>query len=157
MHHNNQTKNCSGAAFTRLHHPTGRLLKRLGTLSGTEKGDGPERDETLRWMRKLGPERVRGWKFVRSSKLTQAELQEVENNIRELFDLCRICGKEGHFAARCPLRSRSNAVKKKKKEEKGIHHQLAKKGSSSSSKPKKKNEARVVVVKKKRDSKSKCI
>ena len=80
---------CRGAAFTKRHKPTGRLLKRLGTLDGMQEGDGPERDETLRWMHKLGPEKVRGWKFVRGGKLTLSELQEVESNLRELFDLCR--------------------------------------------------------------------
>ena len=104
-----------GAAFTRRNKPTGRLLKRLGTLDGNEKGDGPERDETLRWMHKLGPDRVRGWKFVRGGKLTKGELQEIEDNIRELFDLCRICGKDGHFAAKCPLRK-----KKKDQQQKAV-------------------------------------
>ena len=65
-------------------------------------GDGPERDETLRWMHKIGPHKVRGWKFVRRGALTKMELQEVESNIRELFDLCRACGKKGHFARYCP-------------------------------------------------------
>ena len=83
-------------------------MPRLGTLNGG--GDGPERDETLRWMHKLGPEKVRGWKFVRRGKLTSAELAEIQSNIRELFDLCRICGKKGHFAMQC--KSRKNLGKK---------------------------------------------
>jgi hypothetical protein len=89
------------AAFTRIHKPSGKFLKRLGNLRGS--GDGPERDETLRWMHKLGPEKVRGWKYVRSGPLLKGELAEIESNIRELFDLCRTCGKRGHFATRCPL------------------------------------------------------
>ena len=80
-----------GAAFTRLHKPTGKLLPRLGNLQGG--GDGPERDETLRQMYKRGPQMVRGWKYVRAGLLRREELEEIESNIRELFDLCRRCGK----------------------------------------------------------------
>jgi hypothetical protein len=90
------------AAFTRLHKPTGKLLKRLGDLSlGQKASDGPERDETLRWMKRLGPQKVRGWKYVRRSSLNSMELREIESNMRELFDLCRTCGKKGHFASKC--------------------------------------------------------
>lgn len=94
------------ASFTREHKPSGKFLKRLGNLSGS--GDGPERDETLRWMHKLGPEKVRGWKYVRKGPLLKCELKDIESNIRELFDLCRTCGKNGHFATQCP----SNKVKR---------------------------------------------
>jgi hypothetical protein len=38
-------KGMRGAAFAKLHRPTGRLLPRLGELKGN--WDGPERDETL--------------------------------------------------------------------------------------------------------------
>lgn len=99
-----------GASFTKAHKPTGRLLKRLGSLEG--EGDGPERDETLRWMHKLGPERVRGWKFVRKGKLSTEELGEVQTNIRELFDLCRVCGKKGHFARQCTKKKAALHIKK---------------------------------------------
>jgi hypothetical protein len=87
-----------GAAFTRIFKPTGCRLPRLGTLSGA--GDGPERDETLRQMDARGANKVRGWKFC-SRKLSKADLSEIENNIRELKDLCRRCGRSGHFAAHC--------------------------------------------------------
>lgn len=76
-----------GAAFTRLHPPTGRLLPRLGNLEGD--GDGPERDETLRQMYKRGPQRVRGWKYVRPGPLSAHDMEDIERNIREVFDLCR--------------------------------------------------------------------
>ena len=89
----------SGSGFTRRHRPTGRLLPRLGNLEGD--GDGPERDETLRQMYKRGPQMVRGWKYVRPGLLRRGDLDDVETNIRELFDLCRRCGKAGHFALQC--------------------------------------------------------
>ena len=95
-----------GAAFTRLHKPTGKLLPRLGNLEGD--GDGPERDETLRQMYKRGPQTVRGWKYVRSGPLRQTELEDIESNIRELFDLCRRCGKAGHFVSQCRERKDRN-------------------------------------------------
>lgn len=95
----NQHATSEGCAFTKLHKPTGKFLKRLGNLRGS--GDGPERDETLRWMHKLGPQNVRGWKYVRAGPLTKCELDDIEVNIRELFDLCRVCGKKGHFASQC--------------------------------------------------------
>ena len=88
-----------GAAFTRLHRPTGKLMPRMGNLQGD--GDGPERDETLRQMYVRGPQWVRGWKYVRSAALKPSELHDIECNIRELFDLCRRCGRTGHFARQC--------------------------------------------------------
>jgi hypothetical protein len=105
-----------GARFTKRFKPTGRLLPRLGTLTGG--GDGPERDETLRQMDHLGPQKVRGWKFC-SAKLSIPDLREIEDNIRELKDLCRKCGRPGHFAMRCCFKvdrhGKSTATNRKKK------------------------------------------
>lgn len=88
-----------GAKFTsHLFRPTGRQLPRLGILCGP--GDGPERDETLRQMELRGPEYVRGWKFC-NQNLTLEDRVEIEANLRELFDLCRRCGRPDHFARSC--------------------------------------------------------
>lgn len=87
-----------GADFTRLHKPTGVLLPRLGVLEG--EGDGPERDETLRQMDKLGADKVRGWKYCQKT-LGKPDKMDIEANIRELKDLCRRCGRQGHFAKCC--------------------------------------------------------
>lgn len=87
-----------GAAFTKLYRPTGRLLPRLGSLDGD--GDGPERDETLRQMEARGCNMVRGWKFT-GRTLTAQDRAEIEANVRELRDLCRRCGREGHFSHAC--------------------------------------------------------
>jgi hypothetical protein len=91
-----------GSGFTKRFKPTGRVLDRIGTLQG--EGDGPERDETLRQMMRMGSHRVRGWKYVRA-KHTKAELADIECNIREMMDWCRVCGREGHFAAKCQHRT----------------------------------------------------
>lgn len=89
-----------GAFFTKLHKPTGRLLNRLGVLVGP--GDGPERDETLRQMVRRGADKVRGWKYV-SRGLSCNDRIDIESNIREMLDLCRMCGSSKHFCKDCPL------------------------------------------------------
>jgi hypothetical protein len=102
-HRIHQHNNKCGAVFTRMHPPTGKLLRREGSLEGD--GDGPERDETLRQMYKHGPRNVRGWKYCNRS-ISAVDLKEIESNIREMLDLCRKCGGSGHFAAQCPHRRR---------------------------------------------------
>ena len=89
-----------GSAFTRMFKPTGVRLPRLGNLSGN--GDGPERDETLRYMVQRGTRLVRGWKYTLVD-MRQADLIDAEANIRELSDLCRRCGHLGHFVADCRM------------------------------------------------------
>jgi hypothetical protein len=52
-------------------------------------------------MYKRGAQSVRGWRYVSAAPLRQEELDNIDANIRELFDLCRRCRKHGHFAAGC--------------------------------------------------------
>lgn len=87
-----------GSAFSQAFPPTGILLPRLGQVRGSE--EAAERDETLRYMFLRGIPLVRGWKYTRVTMSGQ-EHQDAEENIRELFDLCRRCGHPGHFVTRC--------------------------------------------------------
>ncbi len=94
----NQHKAGVGSAYTRLYKPTGVLLPRLGNVQGT--GDAAERDETLRYMFLRGIPLVRGWKFTQIN-MSGSDFDEAEANIRELYDLCRRCGRSGHFMTHC--------------------------------------------------------
>jgi predicted GIY-YIG superfamily endonuclease len=87
-----------GAAFTKAFPPTGVLLPRLGKVTGS--AEAAERDETLRYMFLRGIPLVRGWKYTRVY-MADDEQRDAEENIRELFDLCRRCGHPGHFVTQC--------------------------------------------------------
>ena len=87
-----------GSAFTKAFPPTGVLLPRLGRVTGS--AEAAERDETLRYMFLRGIQLVRGWRYVRV-EMPEREQQDAEENIRELFDLCRRCGHPGHFITQC--------------------------------------------------------
>ena len=87
-----------GSAFTKAFPPTGVILPRLGCVTGSP--EAAERDETLRYMFLRGIQAVRGWRYVRVQMPNEEEL-DAEANIRELFDLCRRCGHQGHFIGHC--------------------------------------------------------
>ncbi len=87
-----------GSSFTQAYPPTGVLLPRLGRVTGS--AEAAERDETLRYMFLRGVGMVRGWKYTRV-EMSAEEEQDAEANIRELFDLCRRCGLQGHFVGQC--------------------------------------------------------
>jgi len=87
-----------GSAYTRAFPPTGVVLPRLGCVSGSP--EAAERDETLRYMFLRGIQAVRGWRYVRV-EMSDADVDEAETNIRELYDLCRRCGHPGHFITQC--------------------------------------------------------
>ena len=88
----------AGAAYTRAYKPTGVQLPRLGNVDGD--GDAAERDETLRYMMLRGISYVRGWRYSQVV-MPASDFKDAEANIRELFNLCRRCGYQGHFMTQC--------------------------------------------------------
>jgi len=98
-----QHLNGSGSKFTRTHKPTGKLIQRLGNINGA--GDSGERQETLLQMRARGIDKVRGWKYV-SEKLSKSQIQDIKENMIEMFSLCRVCASSKHLATQCPTRKR---------------------------------------------------
>jgi predicted GIY-YIG superfamily endonuclease len=90
--------NNKGSMWTKMYPPTGVTLPRLGNIEGD--GDAAERDETLKYMYKYGVQNVRGWRYVQLY-LDLKEKAEIEMEIRENMELCRRCGKKGHFIKNC--------------------------------------------------------
>jgi predicted GIY-YIG superfamily endonuclease len=70
--------NGKGIAFLNAFKPTGRLLPRLGNVSG--RGEAAIRDETIRYMRLLGIARVRGWKYTRLT-MSNEEFKEAIGDV----------------------------------------------------------------------------
>ena len=64
-----------------------------------------ERNEVLTRMLHDGLDRVRGWKFTRRGPLSSEQAEEARKDICEKFDLCRRCGRKGHFQTTCFARS----------------------------------------------------
>jgi len=121
-------KRGTGSIFTKVYPPTGKLLPRLGDVRGSGDCAGKffcgvdcaflqflilspcsERDETLRYMYKLGTSLVRGWKYTQLD-MSEADEIDAEMNIRELFDLCRKCGRRGHFIGQCRHQTDRNGL-----------------------------------------------
>jgi hypothetical protein len=59
-----------------------------------------ERAEVLARMLKHGVAKVRGWMYT-SPELSEAQAEHAFKQVCEKYDLCRKCGRRGHFAAAC--------------------------------------------------------
>ena len=83
------------------------FLRRVAPLTPSV-GDAEmwERAETLERMRRVGVSRVRGWMFT-GEALTEAQREAAFGQVCERFDLCRRCGRAGHFVGECQSHSRA--------------------------------------------------
>jgi hypothetical protein len=79
-------------------------IRRIPTLTGGPRGDLElwERNETLAQMRRRGLGKVRGWRFT-----GEGGHWDAFREVCERFDLCRRCGRAGHFVSACPGRERA--------------------------------------------------
>jgi predicted GIY-YIG superfamily endonuclease len=83
--------------------------RRVPTLTPPDDdAEAWERAETLARMRRHGISRVRGWMFT-APELTEAQREAAFAQVCERFDLCRRCGRAGHFAAACHCGAGSRA------------------------------------------------
>ena len=98
-----QHMNGTGSAWTRLHPPVSAdLLPPLAVT--TNDGATDERNETLHRMHMHGIDKVRGYKWT-TEILTPDHHKNIQEEIAEIFQLCRACFKKGHFIRDCPSRN----------------------------------------------------
>lgn len=91
-----------GAALTRADPP----IDLLPLLDGR----GDELRETLAQMAVHGLNSVRGYRWVHRN-LRQGDRRAIIEDMIEQFNLCRRCGRQGHFASQCRSRVLSqNAI-----------------------------------------------
>jgi len=92
----------SGTSFLK-----GNIKKRSTATNGSKADmESWERNETLEQMYRTGIRNVRGWMFT-ASVLTDQQTQDAFNQICEKYDLCRKCGRNSHFMAKCYAKTRA--------------------------------------------------
>ena len=72
------------------------------TKGSTDDLESWERNETLAQMRRQGVSRVQGWMFT-----GEVDRECAFRHVCEKFDLCRKCGRAGHFIDRCKFEARA--------------------------------------------------
>jgi hypothetical protein len=65
-----------------------------------------ERAEVLARMLKHGVGKVRGWMYT-TPELSEAQTEHAFEQVCEKYDLCRRCGRRGHFAGGCQAQAAS--------------------------------------------------
>ena len=93
----------AGAAWTKRYPPE-RVDMTRPSLSATD-----EDAAVKQYMLQYGIENVRGGSYS-SVVLTPMQMTALEAEMRGATDACLVCGKHGHFAARCPTKGRFAAA-----------------------------------------------
>ena len=83
----------------------GMKSESLSTTGSVNDLGSWEKNEVLTRMFIGGFDRVRGWKYNSKGPLSMGKKRSARDEIMEKFDLCRRCGRDGHFASRCFARS----------------------------------------------------
>jgi predicted GIY-YIG superfamily endonuclease len=63
-----------------------------------------ERAEVLARMKKHGIRKVRGWMYT-NPDFTESQVDHAFSQVCEKYDLCRRCGRGGHFAVECRVKN----------------------------------------------------
>ena len=98
--------NGEGSAWTKKHRP----LKLLNIYENASPFDEDKHVKEL--MSKYGIDKVRGGTYVQD-KLTSAQEEMLNKEIRGATDCCTRCGKTGHFIANCWAKADSPPTAKK--------------------------------------------
>ena len=91
----NQHEAGYGSEWTKLHRP----ISVIDTM--VQNIDFSELAITLQYMKKYGIDNVRGASYS-NINLTDNQKTEIKTHIRGEYNLCLLCGNEGHFIKDCP-------------------------------------------------------